>query len=80
MSSHRSIENEPDEVEDDKLGIPYGDHGLPENVPFATLKTGQFLGNKYIFDPGYKMVTMYAKKDTHLLVLDQVGLDRVKKF
>jgi len=73
MSSHESIFanlSDEGELEDNQLGIPYGDHGLPEKVPFATLGTGQYLGLKYVFDPDYKMVTMYAKKSTHLLVLD----------
>ena len=81
MSSHDSmLDSSDDELTDEQLGIPIGEHGVPVFCPFATLQTGQYLGMKVVFDPGYAMVSMYATKKTHLLVLDQEGVDRIIKF
>jgi hypothetical protein len=44
---------------------------IPVEIPFATMRTGHYLGMKYIHDKTYELTKMYCLRNTHLIVINK---------
>ena len=66
-------------MDDSDLKIPTNE-GVPDIVPFATLETGHYLGMNYLFAGMPRQTQIYCLKACHMLVLNRVGLEKVKRF